>query len=79
MAGWHIGVIGGSGLYQGTALDEAQEIPVASACLGKHSPSPVPSFSRVVSGRHGSDEVSSNSSPLIQLGNDEPSRPTIRC
>jgi len=31
MAGWHIGVIGGSGLSQGLALDEAQEIPVASA------------------------------------------------
>lgn len=31
MAGWHIGVIGGSGLYEGAALDEAQEIPVASA------------------------------------------------
>ena len=31
MAGWHIGVIGGSGLYAPGALDEAQEIPVASA------------------------------------------------
>lgn len=31
MAGWHIGVIGGSGLYEPGALDEAQEIPVASA------------------------------------------------
>ncbi|MXO72736.1 S-methyl-5'-thioadenosine phosphorylase [Alteraurantiacibacter buctensis] len=31
MAGWHIGVIGGSGLYDPGALDEAQEIPVASA------------------------------------------------
>ena len=30
-AGWHIGVIGGSGLYAPGALDEAQEIPVASA------------------------------------------------
>jgi len=30
MAGWHIGVIGGSGLYDGLALDDAQEIPVAS-------------------------------------------------
>jgi 5'-methylthioadenosine phosphorylase len=28
---WHIGVIGGSGLYGPGALDEAQEIPVASA------------------------------------------------
>ncbi len=28
---WHIGVIGGSGLYDPGALDEAQEIPVASA------------------------------------------------
>lgn len=31
MAGWHIGVIGGSGLYGGIELGEAQEIPVASA------------------------------------------------
>lgn len=31
MAGWHIGVIGGSGLYDPGALDEVQEIPVASA------------------------------------------------
>ena len=31
MAGWHIGVIGGSGLYDAGALDEAQEIAVASA------------------------------------------------
>lgn len=31
MAGWHIGVIGGSGLHGGLELDEAQEIPVASA------------------------------------------------
>lgn len=31
MAGWHIGVIGGSGLYDPGALDDAQEIPVASA------------------------------------------------
>ena len=30
MAGWHIGVIGGSGLYEGLKLDEEQEIPVAS-------------------------------------------------
>jgi len=30
MGGWHIGVIGGSGLYDGLALDDAQEIPVAS-------------------------------------------------
>jgi 5'-methylthioadenosine phosphorylase len=30
MPGWHIGVIGGSGLYDAGALDEAQEIPVAS-------------------------------------------------
>lgn len=28
---WHIGVIGGSGLYDPGALDEAQEIPVVSA------------------------------------------------
>jgi 5'-methylthioadenosine phosphorylase len=31
MAGWHIGVIGGSGLYDGLKLDEVQEIAVASA------------------------------------------------
>lgn len=31
MAGWHIGVIGGSGLYDGLELEESQEIPVASA------------------------------------------------
>ena len=31
MAGWHIGVIGGSGLYEAGALDEAQDIAVASA------------------------------------------------
>ncbi|MFC3173148.1 S-methyl-5'-thioadenosine phosphorylase [Novosphingobium bradum] len=28
--GWHIGIIGGSGLAEGVGLDEAQEIPVAS-------------------------------------------------
>jgi 5'-methylthioadenosine phosphorylase len=31
MSHWHIGVIGGSGLSQGIALEEAQEIAVASA------------------------------------------------
>ena len=31
MSGWHIGVIGGSGLYQPGALDDAQEIAVNSA------------------------------------------------
>jgi 5'-methylthioadenosine phosphorylase len=31
MPGWHIGVIGGSGLYEAGALDEAQQIDVASA------------------------------------------------
>jgi 5'-methylthioadenosine phosphorylase len=31
MAGWHIGVIGGSGLYDAVALDDAQEIAVSSA------------------------------------------------
>ena len=31
MAGWHIGVIGGSGLYDGAPLDDAQQVPVASA------------------------------------------------
>jgi 5'-methylthioadenosine phosphorylase len=31
MAGWHIGVIGGSGLYELAGLDEAQQIAVGSA------------------------------------------------
>ncbi len=31
MSGWHIGVIGGSGLYAPGALDDAQEISVGSA------------------------------------------------
>lgn len=31
MPGWHIGVIGGSGLYEAGALDEAQQVQVASA------------------------------------------------
>ena len=31
MPGWHIGVIGGAGLYEPGALDDAQDIPVASA------------------------------------------------
>ena len=31
MAGWHIGVIGGSGLYEAAGLDEAQQIAVNSA------------------------------------------------
>lgn len=31
MAGWHIGVIGGSGLYEPGALEDAQEIAVKSA------------------------------------------------
>lgn len=31
MAGWHIGVIGGSGLYEAGTLEDAQEIAVASA------------------------------------------------
>jgi len=30
MAGWHIGVIGGSGLYEAGALDDSQQIEVAS-------------------------------------------------
>ena len=30
MPDWHIGVIGGSGLYEAGALDEAQQIPVSS-------------------------------------------------
>ena len=31
MTGWHIGVIGGSGLHEAVALDDAQEIAVGSA------------------------------------------------
>lgn len=31
MAGWHIGVLGGSGLYELGALDDVQEVAVASA------------------------------------------------
>jgi 5'-methylthioadenosine phosphorylase len=31
MSSWHIGVIGGTGLYEGAALEDAQQIPVASA------------------------------------------------
>src|SRR5690606_4844747 len=31
MADWHIGVLGGSGLYELAGLDDAQEIAVASA------------------------------------------------
>ena len=31
MSGWHIGVIGGSGLYAPGVLEDSQEIPVASA------------------------------------------------
>jgi 5'-methylthioadenosine phosphorylase len=31
MSPWHIGVIGGSGLYEGGGLEDAQQIPVASA------------------------------------------------
>jgi 5'-methylthioadenosine phosphorylase len=31
MAGWHIGVIGGSGLYEAAALDDVQQVAVASA------------------------------------------------
>jgi 5'-methylthioadenosine phosphorylase len=31
VAGWHLGVIGGSGLYEGAELDDAQQISVASA------------------------------------------------
>jgi len=38
MAGWHIGVIGGSGLYALDGLDERQTIPVASAFGEPSSP-----------------------------------------
>jgi len=38
MAGWHIGVIGGSGLYALDGLDEKQTIPVASAFGEPSSP-----------------------------------------
>ena len=31
MADWHIGVIGGSGLYEAAGFDDVQQIPVASA------------------------------------------------
>jgi 5'-methylthioadenosine phosphorylase len=38
LAGWHIGVIGGSGLYEPGELEEAQTIPVASAFGEPSSP-----------------------------------------
>jgi 5'-methylthioadenosine phosphorylase len=38
MAGWHIGVIGGSGLYALDGLEEAQTIPVGSAFGDPSSP-----------------------------------------
>ena len=38
MAGWHIGVIGGSGLYSLDGLAEAQQIPVGSAFGEPSSP-----------------------------------------
>ena len=38
MAGWHIGVIGGSGLYDPGELDDAQAVPVASAFGEPSSP-----------------------------------------
>ena len=38
MAGWHIGVIGGSGLYSLEGLEEAQTIPVGSAFGEPSSP-----------------------------------------
>src|SRR5690606_39558800 len=38
MAGWNIGVIGGSGLYKGATLDDAQQIPIASAFGGLSGP-----------------------------------------
>ncbi|WP_305098166.1 S-methyl-5'-thioadenosine phosphorylase [Croceibacterium aestuarii] len=38
MAGWHIGVIGGSGLYELGALEDAQVIPVGSAFGAPSSP-----------------------------------------
>ena len=38
MAGWHIGVIGGSGLYEPGVLEDAQVIPVASAFGEPSSP-----------------------------------------
>lgn len=38
MAGWHIGVIGGSGLYALAGLDEAQQIAVGSAFGEPSSP-----------------------------------------
>ena len=38
MSGWHIGVIGGSGLYEPGAFEDAQVIPVASAFGSPSSP-----------------------------------------
>ena len=38
MSGWHIGVIGGSGLYDPGALEDSQVIPVASAFGTPSSP-----------------------------------------
>lgn len=38
MGGWHIGVIGGSGLYEPGVLEDAQVIPVASAFGEPSSP-----------------------------------------
>ena len=38
MTGWHIGVIGGSGLYEPGALEDAQTIPVGSAFGEPSSP-----------------------------------------
>jgi 5'-methylthioadenosine phosphorylase len=38
MAGWHIGVIGGSGLYALEELEDAQTIPVGSAFGEPSSP-----------------------------------------
>jgi 5'-methylthioadenosine phosphorylase len=38
MAGWHIGVIGGSGLYQPGAFEDSQVVPVGSAFGEPSSP-----------------------------------------
>lgn len=39
MSDWHIGVLGGSGLYEGIALEDSQEIEVASPSVRRRAPS----------------------------------------
>jgi 5'-methylthioadenosine phosphorylase len=47
VGGWHIGLIGGSGLYEAGILDEAQEIPVASAFGAPSGPVTMGTLERV--------------------------------